>query len=279
VIWSSFRVDGPVVYASHLPLRSSWLAALACVVVAGYVAGVMHGPAVVWLLAVAIAASSLRSTRRWTRAIAVAATFILGLLLGLHLLPGFSNPIVLHDVVVAPGALPYTQYLNFDKTLGALILLGASGWTPMRPVTEWREAFRRAAPWMIATVALAMSAAVAVGFVRFDPRWPSLFLVWAPINLLTTCVSEETFFREFIQKHLRSIAAPRSDTSAVIVSGVLFGVAHFAGGWRYVVIATLAGLGYAMVYRRTSRLEMSVLAHFTVNAVHFVLFTYPALAH
>ena len=45
------------------------------------------------------------------------------------------------------------------------------------------------------------------------------------------------------------------------------------------VIATLAGLGYAMVSRRTSRLEMSVLAHFTVNAVHFVLFTYPALAH
>jgi membrane protease YdiL (CAAX protease family) len=91
-------------------------------------------------------------------------------------------------------------------------------------------------------------------------------------------VSEETFFREFIQKHLRSIAAPRSDTS-VVASGLLFGVAHFAGEWRYVVIATLAGLGYAMVYRRTSRLEMSVLAHFTVNAVHFVLFTYPALAH
>jgi membrane protease YdiL (CAAX protease family) len=44
------------------------------------------------------------------------------------------------------------------------------------------------------------------------------------------------------------------------------------------VLAGLAGLGYAVVYQRTMRLEMSVLAHFTVNAVHFLLFTYPALA-
>ena len=43
------------------------------------------------------------------------------------------------------------------------------------------------------------------------------------------------------------------------------------------LLAGLAGAGYAMVFQRTARLEMAALTHFTVNAVHFLLFTYPAV--
>jgi CAAX protease family protein len=46
----------------------------------------------------------------------------------------------------------------------------------------------------------------------------------------------------------------------------------------YVVLAAAAGLGYAIVYHRTKSIEMSMLAHFGLNAVHFLLFTYPAVA-
>jgi uncharacterized protein len=45
----------------------------------------------------------------------------------------------------------------------------------------------------------------------------------------------------------------------------------------YVVLATAAGLGYSIVYQRTRSIEMSMLAHFALNTVHFLLFTYPAL--
>ena len=40
----------------------------------------------------------------------------------------------------------------------------------------------------------------------------------------------------------------------------------------------ILGAGYALALQRTGRLEMAILAHFAVNAVHFLLFTYPALA-
>jgi membrane protease YdiL (CAAX protease family) len=58
----------------------------------------------------------------------------------------------------------------------------------------------------------------------------------------------------------------------------LFGLAHWGGGARYAMLASVAGLGYALVYARVRRVEASILVHFAVNAVHFVGFTYPALA-
>jgi uncharacterized protein len=41
---------------------------------------------------------------------------------------------------------------------------------------------------------------------------------------------------------------------------------------------TLAGLGYALAFRASGRIEMAILAHFSLNAVHFLLLTYPGLA-
>jgi len=43
------------------------------------------------------------------------------------------------------------------------------------------------------------------------------------------------------------------------------------------VLSTVAGLGYGWVYQRTGRIEASILTHFALNLVHFLLFTYPAL--
>ncbi len=65
---------------------------------------------------------------------------------------------------------------------------------------------------------------------------------------------------------------------AIAVSSGLFGLAHFGGGVSYIVLATAAGLGYGIVYQRTRSIEMAMLAHFALNTVHFLLFTYPALA-
>ena len=253
-----------------LTSRASTAVATATVVIA-YVAGVMHGLAAIWLVGLAAGAWSLRTARGWSRIIAIGATCVLGLLLGLHRLPGFSNPVIIREAVFTPGALRYTQYVNFDKTLAAVLLLGCSGWTPVRSIRECGHALRHAAPWMPATTAAVMLASLALGFVIFEPHWSAAFAVWATINLLTTCVSEEAFFRGLIQRELPDGAG------AVIVSAVLFGLAHVAGGWQYVLLATLAGAGYAIVYRLTARLEMAILTHFVLNAVHFLLFTYPAL--
>ena len=255
-----------------------WLIAVAVVVGGGYVADIMHGPAVFWLLAMGLSAWRLRTSRGWSRAGWVAATATLGLLLGLHVLPGFSNPMVVRDEVLSRGALPYSQYVNFDKTLGAVLLLGCGGWAPIRSRDQWRLALQRTAPVALATVVVVMLASLVLGYVRFEPRWTPLFYLWAPLNLLTTGVSEEAYFRGFAQNELRNALPQRhARTIAVMVSGAIFGLAHAAGGWRYVLLAGMAGLGYALVYERTGRLEMSILTHFALNTVHFLLFTYPAL--
>ena len=255
------------------------LVGVAVVVGGGYAAGFMHGPAALWLLAMGLSAWRLRTSRGLSRAGWITATAVLGLLLGLHVLPGFSNPIVVRDQILSPGAVPYSQYLNFDKTLGGILLLGCSGSAPMRSPTQWRSALRHTVPVMLVTVAAVMAASVALDFVRFDPRWHSIFYVWAALNLFTTCMSEEAFFRGLAQHQLRKAwTGQRARLIAIVVSATLFGLAHAAGGWRYVLVAGLAGVGYAIAYERTARLEMSILTHFAVNAVHFLLFTYPALA-
>jgi membrane protease YdiL (CAAX protease family) len=45
------------------------------------------------------------------------------------------------------------------------------------------------------------------------------------------------------------------------------------------MLAGVAGVGYGLAYQMTGgRLEASMAAHFTLNTVHFLLFTYPRIA-
>ena len=174
-------------------------------------------------------------------------------LLAAHAMSGFQNPVVLRDVVLSSGAMPYTQYVNFDKTLAGVLVLAIGWFAPLRTARDWSATLRVAAPIVGATIAVVMAASLALGFVRFDPHWTPLFWVWAPINLLLTCVSEEALFRGFLQRELGVALEGRAyaAATAVAVSALAFGLAHAGGGWRYVLLATLAGTGYALAYQRT----------------------------
>jgi membrane protease YdiL (CAAX protease family) len=205
---------------------------------------------------------------------------VLSVLLGLHLLGGFHNPIVIRDVVLSHGAPPYRQYANFDKGLTGVLMLGMLGLARLHPAANLRPTARQAGPIVLVTIGAVMAASLALGFVHFDPHWTPVFWAWAPINLLLTCVGEEAFFRGFLQREVERVldGRPHAGMWTVAISAVLFGLAHAAGGWRYVLLATIAGSGYALAYRRTGRIEGAILAHFAVNVTHFLLFTYPALA-
>lgn len=111
-------------------------------------------------------------------------------------------------------------------------------------------------------------------------KWPGFTVEFLAINLLLTVVAEEAFFRGVIQQRLQSaLQGMRSGNGlALTASALLFGAAHLGGGMTYATIAGLAGLGYAWVFQRSGRIEAPILLHFTLNAVHFLAFTYPALA-
>ena len=119
--------------------------------------------------------------------------------------------------------------------------------------------------------------------VAFEATWEGLLNPADPDGFIVEarfCTAEEALFRGFVQGELRRAWAERRGGSwaALAVAAGLFGLAHAAGGWRYVLMATVAGAGYGWIYDRTHRVEASILAHWGLNALHFFLFTYPALA-
>ncbi len=270
--------------------RRVWITALALAVILGYAAHVLVGAAGAWILAFAglcagydRAATGASGTRRSVyRVLSALGILMFGVLLAAHALPGFRNFLILDRVVLSGGAAPFTLYLNFDKTLVGLCILGFCHRALLVRAREWPPALRRAVPIMVINVAVVAVGACALGYLTWQPKWTPVFWIWAPVNLFFVCLSEEAFFRGFIQRELTSSLQRMRYGSgvAIAVNGVLFGLAHFAGGTSYIVLATAAGIGYGVVYHRAQSIEMSMLAHFTLNATHFLLFTYPqALGH
>lgn len=260
--------------------RGLALAALGLAIIAGYVTGALNDLAALWIAMLgAIGWIHARCTG-WQRVASGLVFFVFAVALGLLLLPGFPRTVLVENVVLSPGALPYTLGLGFAKVVTSIFILAFM--VPER-VLSWRELGQvlvRVAPVFLATVVAVMVLTLALGYVKFDPKWTPLFFTWALANLFFTCLSEEAFFRGFVQRELAGLGANRrvSVVIAIAVSSLLFGLVHLGGGWKYALAATVAGVGYGIAYQRTQRIEASMAVHFGLNATHFLLFTYPALA-
>jgi len=216
------------------------------------------------------------SSREWVNAVRILCLAAIAIGFSSHLVPGFHNLRVFEGIVVSPTSMPFTMYLNFDKTIAAVIIAMASGLLIPFGVKSWRDTL------MIAgfCVALLIPMATSSGYVQFDPKFPEAFWLWAFNNLLFVCFAEEVIFRGLIQGYLSQIAARYALSSFIplVVSALLFGVMHFHGGPLYIGFATVAGLFYGYAYYRTQRLESAILVHFFLNLCHFLFFSYPAAA-
>ena len=261
--------------------RNVWLLPWVASLAVALAFGIVQPVGLVWIAALAAAAwGFLRpSANRWQLVTAGVALLVLAAGLSLHRLPGFNNPRVISSVRFSADAIPFTLYLNYDKTLVGLFILG---WchARMTRAVEWRAMLAAAAPRAVGVIALLMVLSVAAGYVRFEPKFPADTWLWLWVNLCFTCLAEEALFRGFIQAQLQRLWQGRSWGAglALAVAAVSFGLAHAAGGAAYVALATVAGLGYGWIYQRTRRIEASILTHFALNTVHFFAFTYPALS-
>lgn len=253
-----------------------WTVGLALACIAGLSTGYLGWQAPLSLLAYAMLAWAARDSGR---AGLLVLTALLAFLFALHRAPGFHNGILADSVHISAGAPPFTLHANFDTAAAGIVLMGvfcrriASG-------AEWRAMLRRVWPVVLATLVLVLGLGWVQGYVRPDPKWTPYSGAFLIVNLLFTCVTEEAFFRGFVLERLaRAWSGWRhGKLASVVVSTLLFGLAHAAGGAALVLLATLAGLLYAAAYLRTGRIEGAILTHFTLNAVHFLAFTYPGLA-
>ncbi len=252
-------------------------------ILSGLYFGHLKWPALIAISLLALAAYFAESeqARKAIRVIGGVVTAVTALALAFHILPGFSNPILIENARLSADAAPYTQYANFDKASAGLLILAflcsrAVSWG------EWKKMLCRSYSTILATSAVVILLSYLVGYVRVSPKLPVFTIIFLVVNLLFVCVAEETFFRGFLQdrlaRYLQGRQVAGAGTIAVVACALLYGLVHFAGGPVYVLLASVAGLGYGYAYWRTQRVEAPILAHFVLNAVHFIGFTYPTLA-
>jgi uncharacterized protein len=265
-----------------------WIYMVVATLAAGYFSGVYSGSAALWILLLGLAARLYADGNvmgnRWPTGflptVGFFGTVLLSLALGLHLLPGFSNRWLIADTRLTPDAAPYSVWLGFDETLAGIVILGTCCTVVIR--TQWPAArlLRQSGVILVGTIAADIVLSALMGYVRFESKWTPQFFLWALVNLFTTCVSEETFFRGFLQTRFDRMLSRYQwgGACSVGLSAALFGLAHFAGGWKYIAVASVAGVGYGLIFHKTRRLELSVVGHFSLNAFHFLFFTYPRLA-
>ena len=207
------------------------------------------------------------------------AVVILAVALATHQVPWINNVLVLDGVSVSDSSANYTLHWNYDKGFAGVLLYSVCVQPQEAP--QWRRAIVATGTIAILTAVLVGVAATATGFVAWDPKWPAILAVWVPANLLLTCVAEESFFRGLVQRQLGRFLGGRVPAPAfvaLVVGALAFGAVHVAGGTTYVVLATLAGIGYGAAYCFTGRVEAGILVHFLLNLSHLLLFTYPFAA-
>jgi membrane protease YdiL (CAAX protease family) len=89
-------------------------------------------------------------------------------------------------------------------------------------------------------------------------KWLPLIGVFMIISLEAGLL-EEIFFRGIVQSH---IAALYTTSSAVVLSGILFGVAHFYQGVSGILGTSALGIWLGMTYAVTGNLLVPVVGHY-----------------
>ncbi len=209
------------------------------------------------LLASGLAARQTRS--RAGRYLGHGLFVLVAVALALHRLPGFHSGQVISAMRLTPEAIPFNLYLNLDKPLiGFWLLL--------------------VCPWLVQRHSPGRVLASLLGIVGWAPKWPESGGWWLLNNLLLVSLVEEVLFRGYIQGGLSRClkSLPHGETLALLGAALIFGLTHVGAGWQWMLLATLAGVGYGLAYR-FGGLAAAILTHVALNTVHFVFFTYPML--
>ncbi|WP_157135462.1 CPBP family intramembrane glutamic endopeptidase [Hyphomicrobium sp. MC1] len=260
----------------------SWSSPL---ILSGFVTCLAYGAAAVWgyvhplgLLAVALSMSLAHLSGRYYRepqsAVFHLAFICLGILLSVHLLPGFSNPVLIRPIQFTSDAYPFKMYLNLDKAAVGLSIFLL--YEPLHKTSRISQSLLWAAIGTIAGTVALVPPALITDVVVWAPKMPREFGLWALNNLFLVAFTEEALFRGFLQANLARVLHKfsASEWIALGVASVAFGFLHYSGGPIMIVFASIAGAIYGTVYRHGGVLA-STLAHFGFNVIHFLLFTYP----
>ncbi|OOV95624.1 CPBP family intramembrane glutamic endopeptidase [Pseudomonas sp. MF4836] len=202
---------------------------------------------------------------------------VLALALAMHWLPGFHNGRAIGPERFTDDAVPFSMYLNLDKPLIGFWLLLACPWIVGR--RSLRLGLYAGAMALALSALAALGGAVWLGIISWAPKWPDSAWLWLLNNLLLVTLVEEALFRGYIQGGLsrRLHHLPYGQNLSLLCAALLFGLVHLGAGWQWMLLASIAGVGYGLAYR-FGGLGAALATHVGLNLLHFALFTYPMLA-
>jgi membrane protease YdiL (CAAX protease family) len=126
-------------------------------------------------------------------------------------------------------------------------------------------------------VPIGLGLALLVGFIKLRPEpqnWALGLGTFLGIFFFVAA-SEEFFFRGFLQQLIER--ATQSQTTAIIIASVLFGLVHLGfrrqfPNWQFAVLAAVAGLFYGRAYVKTGSIRASMVTHALVVTTWRVFF-------
>ena len=137
--------------------------------------------------------------------------------------------------------------------------------------------------WIIASFVVFACIAIPLGtgmhFISFAPQWSRWSsLVFTSLGILFfTAWPEEFLFRGLLQNLLAK--ASKSELAGWWTASILFGFSHITNmgfpNWRYVILASIAGLFYGWTWRKTGSIFASAIVHAAVDVTwHFLFRTF-----
>ena len=130
---------------------------------------------------------------------------------------------------------------------------------------DWKTGLRELLFFAPAVLLLGL----ALGFIHPHANLPGAgkaAITWAGIFVFVA-VPEELFFRAWVQNLLERRVGR---WAALVIASILFGLSHFNKrsahfNWRYVLLATMAGIFYGRAWRERRRVPASTITHTCVD--------------
>lgn len=109
-----------------------------------------------------------------------------------------------------------------------------------------------------------------IGFIHFHAALPppGKMVAAALVTFLLIAIPEEMFFRAVLQNLLETRLGKNL---ALIAASILFGLSHFNHGvtfnWKYVLLASIAGIFYGRAWRQNRQIFAVITTHTAVDVV------------
>ena len=138
--------------------------------------------------------------------------------------------------------------------------------------SDWKTGLRELVFFAPVVIALGL----ALGFIHPHKNLPPIgrvLISWVGIFVFVAVI-EELFFRAWVQNLLERRVGQRA---ALVIASVLFGLSHFnkrsaTFNWRYVLLATVAGIFYGRAWREQRRVPASAITHTCVDWLWYLWF-------